>query len=169
VLRGCIVSGVREGVFGLALGAEWNAPDSVLRIDADIRPDEIQFQPGVFLVKGGPIREEIARRGVPTPPPASPQPQPPPGPGPGPEPQPPPKTAVIRRVEITLADVPADKMREVVKVAVLPLATSGATVQATVEIGPEGGIPRDTLELTVLEGLRQLGLNPKVELDGPGE
>jgi hypothetical protein len=51
-------------------------------------------------------------------------------------------------------------------VVVLPLATSGAAVRTTVEIradGPEGGIPRETLDLTVLEGLRQLGLDPEVE------
>jgi hypothetical protein len=167
---------VREGVFGLALGAEWNAPDSILRIDADVRPDEIQFQPGVFLVKAGPVREEIARRGTPTQPPTPPEPTPLPGSEPGPEPPPGPKpplpkTAVMR-IAIALEDVPADKMRDVVKVVVLPLAASGATVHATIEIkadGPESGIPRETLDLTVLEGLRQLGLNPKVELEGSGE
>jgi hypothetical protein len=53
---------VRDGVFGIALGATWNAADSVLRIDADISADEVQFQPGVYLVKAGPIREEIANR-----------------------------------------------------------------------------------------------------------
>ena len=51
---------MRDGVFGIALGATWNAADSVLRIDTDISADEVQFQPGVYLVKAGPIREEIA-------------------------------------------------------------------------------------------------------------
>ncbi len=53
VLRNCVVRGVREGVFGIAFGASWNAPDSVLRIDADVMPDEVQFQPGRVPREGG--------------------------------------------------------------------------------------------------------------------
>src|SRR5205823_15079331 len=75
VLQNCVVRGVREGVFGIAFGASWDAPDSVLRIDTDVTPDEVQFQPGVYLVKAGLAREEIRRRdGVPT---AAPAPRPP--------------------------------------------------------------------------------------------
>ena len=38
VLQNCVARGVRDGVFGIALGATWNAADSVLRIDTDIAP-----------------------------------------------------------------------------------------------------------------------------------
>ncbi|MDQ2910710.1 MAG: hypothetical protein M3R39_06815 [Actinomycetota bacterium] len=64
--------------------------------------------------------------------------------------------------------MPADKMRDVIKVAVLPFAASGAQVETTLEIAAEAGdagIPRETLDLTVLEGLRQLGLEVDLEID----
>jgi uncharacterized protein len=60
-------------------------------------------------------------------------------------------------------------MRDVVKVAILPFAASGAHVEATLEIAAEAseaGIPRETLDLTILEGLRQLGLEVEVKIDG---
>jgi hypothetical protein len=172
VLRSCVVHGVREGVFGIAFGATWSAPDSVLRIDTAVMPDEVQFQPGVYLVKAGLAREELRRRD-----------------GGTPAPSPPVAVAEIRegttaqptelegrkadrgpaRVRLTIRDVPADKMRDVIKVAILPIAASGARVEATVEVvaqAGEAGVPNETLELTVLEGLRQLGLEVSVEVDG---
>lgn len=59
------------------------------------------------------------------------------------------------------AEFPA-KARHVVKVAVLPL--NAASPDVTIELviradGGLGGIPRETLNLVVLEGLRQLGLD----------
>ena len=48
------------------------------------------------------------------------------------------------------------------KVAVLPLSasTSEVTLQLSIDAdGGLGGIPRETLNLVVLEGLRQLGLD----------
>ncbi len=52
---------------------------------------------------------------------------------------------------------------------ILPFAASGARVETTLEVAAEAseaGIPRETLNLTVLEGLRQLGLDVDVEIDG---
>ena len=49
-----------------------------------------------------------------------------------------------------------------VKVAVLPLSASASEVTLQLSIdadGGLGGIPRETLNLVVLEGLRQLGLD----------
>ena len=60
-------------------------------------------------------------------------------------------------------------MRDVIKVVILPFAASGARVQTTLEVvaeAGEAGIPRETLELTVMEGLRELGIDPNVEIDG---
>jgi hypothetical protein len=53
-------------------------------------------------------------------------------------------------------------VREVVKVAVLPLNAVSADVTVELVIQAEGGlagIPQETLNLVVLEGLRQLGLD----------
>jgi uncharacterized protein len=175
VLQNCVVRGVREGVFGIAFGASWNAPDSVLRIDTDVLPDEVQFQPGVYLVKAGAAREELMRRNGGTTPAA-------PTPTAGGDREPDSKESSpasvtdsektkrgIATVRLKIRNVPADKMRDVIKVAILPFAASGARVQATVEVvvdASEAGIPRETLDLTVLEGLRQLGLEVGVEIDG---
>ena len=54
--------------------------------------------------------------------------------------------------------IPAHRVRDVVKVAVAPLVASGATVTVTLTIKAfrAEGIPRNTLDLTVKEGLRQL-------------
>lgn len=171
VLQTCVARGVKEGVFGVAFGANWNAADSVLKIDVELAADEVQFQPGVFLVKAGPIREEIGRRF-----PVQPQP----GPTPiAPEPSPPASlfgdddghppalspTTGITHVNIKLRGVTADRARDVLKVAILPLASSGATVEFDMEINAvsEHGIPVDTLDLTVAEGLRQLGIDFELE------
>jgi hypothetical protein len=176
VLQNCVVRGVRDGVFGVAFGANWNAPDSVLRIDTDITPDEVQFQPGVYLVKAGPARRELlGRNGAPLPPHA---PMPTVGhddetDGDGPAPPSAPGTARaaqgIASIRLTIRNVPADKMRDVIKVVILPFAASGAAVQTTLDVVAEAGdagIPSETLELTVMEGLRQLGIDAIVEVDG---
>jgi hypothetical protein len=67
----------------------------------------------------------------------------------------------VPRLTLHVRGVPGSKMRDVVKVAVLPLTSVSTDVTVEVEIEADGGmagIPRETLELTVLEGLRQLGL-----------
>jgi len=176
VLQNCVVRGVREGVFGIAFGASWNAPDSVLRIDTDVTPDEVQFQPGVYLVKAGVAREELLKRdGVTT----STPPRTPTGGtdreiagdgavAPSVAPDGKKSKQGIASVRLNIRNVPADKMRDVIKVAILPFAASGARVDTSVEVvadAGDAGIPRETLELTVLEGLRQLGLEVDVEID----
>ena len=175
VLQNCIVRGVREGVFGIAFGSTWNAPDSVLQIDTDVMPDEVQFQPGVFLVKAGAARAELLSRNGGTPA-ATRAPTAGGGVDPDDKRASRPASATgpgetkrgIATVRLKIRNVPADKMRDVIKVAILPFAASGARVEATVEVVAEAtdaGIPRETLDLTVLEGLRQLGLDVEVEVD----
>jgi hypothetical protein len=69
---------------------------------------------------------------------------------------------------VTLAGVPADRARDVVKVAVLPLSAAGGKVAVDMVIRADGGsagISRDTIDLVVAEGLRQLGLTPRIQLD----
>lgn len=68
------------------------------------------------------------------------------------------------RVLVTASHIPGDKIRDVVKVAVTPLIATGATVTVKLEVSashPEG-IPHDTLDLTVKEGLRQLNIDHHV-------
>ena len=62
---------------------------------------------------------------------------------------------------MTATQIPGSKVRDVVKVAVTPLVATGATVTVTLKVTashPEG-IPRDTLDLAVQEGLRQLNID----------
>ncbi len=69
---------------------------------------------------------------------------------------------------VDVPGIPASKVRDVLKVAVLPLAAASAdvTVQLTISAdGGQGDIPRETLTLAVNEGLRQLGLQARVEED----
>ena len=167
VLRNCLVRGVAEGIFGLASGAAWFATDAVRRFHTSVDPAEIQFQPGTWLVRAAAIKKLIddhSPTGE-----LTPSPEPPPKPGgttpgsPGsssngddvPPPHPDTTTVVV-----TATRIPASKIRDVVKIAVMPLVSSGATVTVTLEINasrPEG-IPHDTLDLVVKEGLRQLGI-----------
>jgi len=177
VLQNCVSRGVRDGVFGIALGASRNAPDSVLKIGTEISADEVQFQPGVYLVKAGPIREEIAKRApvTPTPSPVTPEPggattggdrvvTTPVEPGEDQDEEPVPDAGTTS-VHIKLTGVPADRARDVLKVAILPLAATGATVEVNMQItaNSENGIPAETLDLVVAEGLRQLGIEFEID------
>ncbi|HEV2376364.1 MAG TPA: DUF499 domain-containing protein [Streptosporangiaceae bacterium] len=172
VLRHSLTEGVHQGLFGLASGSAWDADDSVLRFADVIDPSEIQFQPGTWLVRASVIKTMVAAR-QPAAPPGPPEdgvPEPPPQPG-GPEPQPPtatggtsptpPPATTLPAVTVRVHGVPASKVRDVVKVAVLPLSAASAEVTVDLVIHADGGmtgIPRETLNLVVLEGLRQLGL-----------
>jgi uncharacterized protein len=185
VLRHALTEGVHQGLFGLASGSAWHAEDAVLRFGESVDPSEIQFQPGSWLVRASAIRDLIASRkpsqtpvpgggGEPGPRGAIPVPQ-------GPEPVPPggpdhvkgpvPPSATLAGVTLHIRDVPGSKVRDVIKVAVLPL--SAASPEVTVDLviraeGGMGGIPRETLNLVVLEGLRQLGLHDvDVAVDDP--
>ena len=62
VLRQSLAEGVRQGLFGLASGAAWDAEDSVLRFAEFVDPSEIQFQPGTWLIRAAVIKELIAAR-----------------------------------------------------------------------------------------------------------
>jgi len=58
-------------------------------------------------------------------------------------------------------------MRDVIRVAVIPLSQASTDVTIELNIHADGGlagIPRETLNLVVLEGLRQLGF-PNVDVD----
>jgi hypothetical protein len=173
VLRRCLVQGVANGTFGLSSGSTWDAPDAVLRHGTEIDPSEVQFQPGTWLVRAGAIAPLVAAQAphaatqtsiesttvLPTGRDSGDDQIVAAG-GPGQDgtdqPRVDPTTVTIR-----VTDVPADKIRDVVKVAVMPLASDGATVTVTLEIvgNHPSGITRNTLDLVVAEGLRQLGVD----------
>ncbi len=70
--------------------------------------------------------------------------------------------ATAPKVTIRVTGVPGSQARDVVKVAVLPLSAASSDVTLELIIRADGGlagIPRETLNLVVLEGLRQLGLH----------
>ena len=181
VLRQALADGVHQGLFGLASGSTWDSEDSVLRFGVFVDPSEIQFQPGTWLVRAAVIKELLVTRKAPEPPSngeggGS-------GPGPAPEPgskKPSPRggtggvdrtpvspAAALPGVTLHVRGVPGSQVREVIKVAVLPLSAASPEVTVELIIRAEGGmsgIPRETLDLVVLEGLRQLGLHD-VEVD----
>lgn len=176
VLQQSLSDGVAKGLFGLASGASWDAEDAVLRFAERVELSEIQFQPGTFLVRASTIKELIAKRRATESaavesgqdrthnPPAEQGPVPetqPEAPQPGSGQPGAVSTPVLRAVTIRVKAVPGNAARDVVKVAVLPLNAVSADVTLDVTIradGGLGGIPRETLNLVVLEGLRQLGL-----------
>jgi hypothetical protein len=174
ILRQALADGVDKGLFGLASGSAWDAEDAVLRFGEALDPSEIQFQPGTWLVRAAIAKEMLERRGLgpsaaagiaeaqrPHAVPASTATAPADGTD---------DTAVrgaqiattIAGVTIRVSAVPGSKVRDVVKVAVLPLTAASPDVEVDLIIRADGGlagISRETLNLVVLEGLRQLGLS----------
>jgi uncharacterized protein len=185
VLRAALADGVAKGLFGLASGSSWDAEDAVLRFGERFDADEIQFQPGTFLVRAATMRALLAKRGADERDPgarpsgaattmapedgrstaAAPggrasEPHPSIDEGGG-------TSGVLSRVTVHVKAIPGSKARDVVKVAVLPLGASSSDVSVEMTIRADGGlagISRETLNLVVLEGLRQLGLT-EVEVE----
>lgn len=175
VLRRCLAQGVASSILGLASGASWDAPDAVLRFGSEPDHSEIQFQPGTWLVRAAAIQQLIEARGG--------EPE---GPGPAtgetttddenneatdPELDDTTSTGATSkdptRVTIKATGVPADKMRNIVRVAVLPLAAAGTDVAVDIKVTGYGkdGISSETIELVVKEGLRQLDVDHTVETE----
>jgi hypothetical protein len=171
VLRRCLADGVKQRIFGLVSGSEWRADDAVLRFGADVPLDEIAFQPGTWLVRAKAMDELVRSRPVPAAPYLTPEPEPPvPTDADTGTPQRAPKRAASSnptRVRVTISNVPADKARDIVKVAILPLHANSVSTTFDIVIAADGGavgIPRETLDLVVGEGLRQLGLDAHIEI-----
>ncbi|TDC54863.1 ATP-binding protein [Actinomadura sp. KC345] len=175
VLRTCLVNGAAQKLFALASGTSWDAPDAVIRFGESVDPGEVEFQDGTWLVRAATAQALLdARNPQPEPEPedepegGDPRPGPVPGPGlpppPGggsPEPEPP---SGPHRLSVHVQGVPADKVRDVVKTAVLPFATEGAEVVVDFVIAVEADVAFEphTLDLVVKEGLRQIGVEHQV-------
>ena len=171
VLRRCLADGVKQRIFGLASGSDWKADDAVLRFGSDMPLDEIAFQPGTWLVRAKAIEALVRSRPEPATSYPVPELEAPSAEFLEGEPTEPsrPKTGVSSptRVRVTIKNVPADKARDVVKVAILPLHAVSVSTTFDIVINADGGtagIPRETLELVVGEGLRQLGLDAHIEV-----
>lgn len=169
VLRRALAEGVTKGLFGLSSGSTWDAPDAVVHFAENQDLTEIEFQPGTWLVRASAARSLKLLHGDPT--------------AIGPrdesgsraagseretEVAPPARetatsgSATLPSVMLTVRGVPASKARDLIKVAVIPLAAASSEVELEVTIRADGGlagIPKETLNLVVLEGLRQLGLS----------
>jgi uncharacterized protein len=180
VLARSLAEGCEQSVFGLVSGSAPDAPDAVVRYGDRVDVAEVQFQPGTWLVRGKVAAAFKQRTAVGQPSPATTEdgdggsPVAPSGgggvtPNPAPTtPSPAPQARSVRSVTVRLEGVAPDRVRDVVRTAVNPLAQSARTVTVEMVIRAEGddrGIPRDVLELTVREGLRQLGLEPRLETE----
>ncbi len=167
ILRDALVSGTQQGLFGLVSGSAWNAEDAVLRFRELVGPDEIQFQPGTFLVRAAAVQtldktapandgaDVATESGDPV---ATTQTG-------GSAREPDGQQTRPRRLTISLAGVPSVKARDVVRSAVLPLAKANPSVEMDIVIradGGDAGVGPDDLDLTIFEALRQLGLSPDV-------
>jgi uncharacterized protein len=170
VLRHALADGVEKGLFGLASGAAWDAEDSLLKFSSSVDQTEIQFQPGTWLVRATAIKELIAARAPAQPPTLEPLPPvtaavTPLGDGQtsgAGSPAPAKEATAIGKLTLHVRGVPGSQMREAIKVAVLPLTAASSDVTVDLVIRADGGIsgiPRETLNLVVLEGLRQLGVS----------
>ncbi|WP_225838799.1 ATP-binding protein [Streptomyces sp. NK08204] len=174
VLRDCLVEGARREVFGLVSGSNWQAVDAVVRIGEDVLPGEIDFQPGTWLVRASRAQALRATRTPDSPPPPSegqrtasptvPQPR---TPGTPDRPSPTPSAAGPTELRLHIADVPADKLRDVVKVTVLQFAAQGADVRVDMDVSVQSGqpIPPHIIDLVVEEGLGQLGLRAEMTVE----
>ncbi|MFI5628103.1 ATP-binding protein [Streptomyces sp. NPDC051664] len=184
VLRECLRAGVQRSVFALVSGSQWRAPDAVIRLGEDVIPGEIDFQPGTWLVRAPLALDALAQRNASVHAAAgtgravaepstgrtagsdasTPQ-------GRGSErnsaASPMPGAANSMKstpgptgLRLRIAGVPADKVRDVVKVAVLQFATQGAevTVDFDVSIRSPKPIAPHIIDLVLDEGLGQLGL-----------
>ncbi len=132
VLRSALAEGVAKGLFGLASGASWDAGDAVLRFGQRIDPNEIQFQPGTFLVRASAMKELLSKRGEapekvgPEPAPEEPEGQVPYAETGAGEDGAGPATSKLASVTLRITGIPGSKARDVVKVAILPLGANAA-------------------------------------------
>jgi hypothetical protein len=167
ILRGALVSGTEQGLFGLVSGSSWDAGDALVRFREVVVPDEIQFQPGTYLVRAGAARElakdipiDEASGAA-----ATEEPSPTTAHNEGRTSDSVSRPTRPRHLTISLTNVPSAKTRDVVRGAILPLAKNNPLVEVDIVIRVDGGgdgVGPDDLDLSIVEGLRQLGLFPDV-------
>ena len=142
VLINAIIQGVREGRFGLLIGDK-------VRYEETLSPDEIVGE--AFILKkevARKMKEEVSVSTVekkPFPPTVEKGPEVPP-------------SGIIRKIMLR-ADVPWDKLSDMVRGVFAPLSREGASISLEVRIEAESkqGINRDTIDLKIKETLNQIG------------
>ncbi|MBO3798316.1 MAG: DUF499 domain-containing protein [Thermoproteota archaeon] len=153
VLKNTIIQGVRDGVFGIAVGETVhyleNVPISVITDDTVVLRKEVaeRMKKEVGVVQPAPSVSAAPPVTVVTPPVGKPSEAKPPPPG------------IVRRIEIT-AQVPWEKLSDLIKGVLAPLHREGAQVaplEVRIEATSEKGISRNTVNITVKETLNQIG------------
>ncbi|MEM3871137.1 MAG: DUF499 domain-containing protein, partial [Nitrososphaeria archaeon] len=141
VLSNAVVQGVREGMFGLLVEnkvkyAEEISPKEVLEEAFILRKEVAQK---MREEAGIPVKEEIHPLMIP-------------------EKVSEVQKEVIKRIALR-ADVPWDKLSDIVRGVFTPLSREGAKIRLEVKIEAEShqGIKKDTLELKIRETLKQIG------------
>jgi Protein of unknown function (DUF499) len=167
VLRSALISGTQQGLFGLVSGSSWDAADAVVRFREAVTPDELQFQPGTYLIRAAAAQALVKDESDENRPGATTEDTHPSTATPGTEsvPETDGKKVAPRRMTLSLVDVPSTKMRDVVRGAILPLAKANSEVEVDLVIRVDGGtegVGPDDLDLTIIESLRQLGLSPDI-------
>lgn len=181
VLSRALAAGAESGQFALSSGTSWDSDDAIIRFHESVESGEILFQPGTWLVRASVAQTLLAKRQGTTEGESEEQPESNSTTGPmtpgastrrapyahhaGGDPgnagseQSAQRGDHVPGVTLSVRGVPGEKMREVVKSAVLPLVST-AEVSVDLKITAEGaqqGIPRQTLDLIIREAMRQLG------------
>jgi hypothetical protein len=75
---------------------------------------------------------------------------------------------VVGKVRVVIRNVNADKARDVVKVAILPLSANSVSTTFDITIEADGGangIPKETIDLVVARRPPPLGLHADIEIE----
>jgi hypothetical protein len=144
VLINAVIQGVRKGSFGLLIGDKVRYGD-----EEKLSSDEIVEE--AFILKkevAKKMKEDVSKPTI----------ERQPGPPADEEETWRPPSGVIRRIMLR-ADVPWDKLSDMVRGVFAPLSREGASISLEVKIEAESkqGIKRDTIDLKIKETLNQIG------------
>jgi hypothetical protein len=163
VLRDAIVEGVSSGNFGYATGSLEDNKFHSVRIASVLDRDSIEFVEDVFLLKAefayeltGTLQPEHEIPGSATE-----------GHRPGGQSTPPAPadSNLFESITVTSDDLDWKKWAEFHDAVIKPLVNSGASLKVRVSVQGDShdGIPSNTIDLAVKEGLVQYGINARIE------
>jgi hypothetical protein len=171
VLRSKIAEFVRNGDFGLAYGSQPDGTYDRVWFKETPPPDEITFEPGVFLLRKA--RAQTLKSGEKPAMPAvipeiQPQPKPEVSTGPKPEPEPVPqlKTAAVENRTIRLSVQVPPEMWNRLGTKLIPKLRSGSALQADVEFAVTVKADQaKAMELELRQILEDLGLGGQLRVE----
>jgi len=156
-LRSKIVEFVSRGDFGLASGVRQDGTYERIWFQELLAPDEVAFDPGVFLLKKAKaesLKKAPAKPGEPEEP-EPPKPPTGPGPGPGPGPEPPTPTATTVRVS---GKVPPEVWNRL-GTRILPKLRNGKNLEISVQFSVSvDSTTAGDLQAELKQALSDLGL-----------